>query len=122
VPRPRDALVASTANLPPPLRHLRKDAPKTLAAAARPPLRIAFPPDGARVDLGLTGPGSGERAALALKITGGAPPFTWLVDGRPVEAGTLRREGAWAPDGAGFVRVSVIDGRGESDSVTVRLE
>ena len=53
VAQPRDALVATSAALPPPLRHIRRDAPKTLAAADAAPLKIAYPPDGARIDLGL---------------------------------------------------------------------
>ena len=45
--------VATSADLPPPLRHLRKDAPKVMAATAVAALKIAYPPDGAKVDLGL---------------------------------------------------------------------
>ena len=50
-------------------RGLRKDAPKTLAAAAVAQVKIAFPPDGARVDLGLSDPVSqGPRpGALGLE-------------------------------------------------------
>src|SRR5208337_465123 len=95
---PKGVLSASvTADLPPPLRHLRKDAPKTMAATETAALKIAFPPDG-------------------------APPFAWFVNGEPVGEADLRREGAWKPDGAGFARVSVVDGKGASDAVTVRLE
>jgi penicillin-binding protein 1C len=109
-----------TADLPPPLRHLRKDAPKTLAATETPALKIAFPPDGAVVDLGL---GEGARdGRLALKALGGAPPFAWFVNGEPVGEPELRRQSAWKPDGAGFARVSVVDAKGASDAVTVRLE
>ncbi len=118
---PKGVLAASvTADLPPPLRHLRKDAPKTMAATQMAALKIAFPPDGARIDLGLT---EGERdRTLALKALGGAPPFAWFVNGRPVAEADLRRQSAWKPDGAGFARVSVIDGNGASDAVSVRLE
>jgi penicillin-binding protein 1C len=119
-PKPRDALSARSSTLPPPLRHLRKDAPKVLASANSPPLRIAFPPNGARVDLGLNRPR--DASALALKAQGGVPPLTWIVNGAPVGAGDLRRQTNWTPDGAGFARVSVIDARGAMDSVTVRLE
>ena len=73
---------AATADLPPPLRHLRKDAPKTMAATETAALKIAYPPDGARVDLGIA---DGARdARLALKALGGAPPFAWFVNGAPV--------------------------------------
>jgi penicillin-binding protein 1C len=137
---PRNALITTTSLLPPPLRHLRKDAPKTFAAAAMAPLKIAYPPDGARVDLGLT---KGEPStnsntierdasgkpvttfphpALALKAQGGVPPLTWIVNGTPLGEADLRRQSAWTPDGAGFARVSVIDAKGASDSVLVRLE
>ncbi len=122
---PPDILVSRTASLPPPLRHLRKDAPKTLAATASPRLRIAFPPDGARVDLGLARRGGAEGrsdAILALKAEGGAPPLTWMVNGAPVGEPNARRQASWTPDGAGFARVSVMDAKGATDSVTVRLE
>ena len=118
---PKGVLTASvTADLPPPLRHLRKDAPKTLAATETAALKIAYPPDGARVDLGLA-EGAGD-SKLALKALGGVPPFAWFVNGEPVGEADLRRQSAWKPDGAGFARVSVVDGKGASDAVTVRLE
>ena len=119
-------LVASTARLPPPLRHLRRDAPKILAATFSNPLKITFPPDGARIDLGLLHAAGEERPELALKAQGGAPPLTWMVNGAPLkasaEAQNQRHEARWAPDGAGFARVSVIDANGAGDSVLVRLE
>ena len=112
--------VAVSGDLPPPLRHLRKDAPKTMAATATPPLKIAFPPDGARIDLGLKDGARDET--LALKALGGALPLTWFVNGAPVGEPDLRRQSLWRPDGAGFARVSVIDAKGVSDSILVRLE
>jgi penicillin-binding protein 1C len=121
LPEPPHVLKASSANLPPPLRHLRKDAPKTIAAAAETSLKIAYPPAGARVDLGLQQL-QAAAASLALKAEGGVPPFTWIVNGMPIGAPNSRRETMWTPDGAGFARVSVIDARGASDSVMVRLE
>jgi penicillin-binding protein 1C len=120
---PAGILASRTASLPPPLRHLRKDVPKTLAAVATAQLKIAFPPDGARVDLGLaaTSPPS-PGARLVLKADGGVLPLRWIVNGVPVEGPDLRRQAAWTPDGAGFARVSVMDARGATDSVLVRLE
>ncbi|MDB5594100.1 MAG: penicillin-binding protein [Hyphomicrobiales bacterium] len=119
IPQPRGAFVAHTSQLPPPLRHLRKDAPKTLEAVRTAQLKIAFPPDGARVDLGLR---VGASTALALKAQGGVAPFTWMINGAPVAPPDLRRQSIWQPDGAGFARVSVIDAKGASDSVLVRLD
>jgi penicillin-binding protein 1C len=117
---PEGRLVSRTASLPPPLRHLRKDAPKTFAAAIVAPLKIAFPPDGARIDLGLAA--TAASATLVLKAEGGVPPLTWIVNGEPIGAPDLRRRASYVPDGAGFARVSVMDARGETDSVVVRLE
>ena len=83
-------------------------------------LKIAFPPDGARIDLGFAA--GQERADLALKAQGGQLPLIWLVNGRPVAQGEVRRATSWQPDGAGFARVTVMDDGGASDTVTVRLE
>ena len=121
VPMPPNALVATTAGLPPPLRHARKDAPKTIASTTNAPLKITFPLDGSRVDLGVSNPRE-ATALLALKASGGVPPLRWLVNGAPVGLAELRRNASWRPDGAGFAKVSVIDSRGASDSVSVRLE
>jgi penicillin-binding protein 1C len=118
---PAGRVLSRTAALPPPLRHLRKDVPKNLAAAATAQLRIAFPPDGAHVDLGLTHP-LAPPARLTLKAEGGILPLRWFVNAVPVGEFDLRRQSAWTPDGAGFARVSVIDARGTTASVLVRLE
>ncbi len=125
IPRPPNALVATTSTLPPPLRHLRRDAPKTLAATFSNPLKIFYPPDGAQIDLGLQH-AAAEKPELALKAQGGAPPLTWMVNGAPLSGEAnpqnQRHEARWTPDGAGFARVSVIDANGASDSVLIRLE
>lgn len=119
VPQPRDVLAAGPGGLPPPLRRLRREA----SDAAGPALRIAYPPDGARIDLGLVagGIGAAEDGSLALKALGGVPPLTWMVDGQPVVQ-TLRRRAEWCPNGAGFARISVLDSTGASDSVSIRIE
>ena len=110
--------VARTQELPPPLRRLRRETERGPAATTA-ALKIAFPPDGARIDLGLS---EGAHARLSLKALGGAPPLTWFVNGAPIAAADLRRVSAWDPDGAGFARVSVMDATGAVDSVWVRLE
>ncbi|MGH1572962.1 penicillin-binding protein 1C [Methylobacterium sp. P31] len=122
IPQPRDVLAAGPAGLPPPLRRLRRET----SDAQGPALRIAYPPDGARVDLGLAANGRGaDRTSgspgLALKALGGVPPLTWLIEGQPV-AQTPRRRAEWFPSGAGFARISVLDSNGASDSVSIRLE
>jgi len=119
-PQPPDSIVATSAHLPPPLRHLRQDVPKTVAAMATASLKLAFPPEGARIDLAASA--TDGRPELNLKVAGGAPPYTWLVDGAPILSPTRRREAIWQPPGKGFLRISVIDGTGASESVSVRLQ
>ncbi len=120
-PRPDGALAATPATLPPPLRHLRQDVPKTAGAVAQPALRLAFPPDGARIDLA-SGGDAGAAQDLALKVSGGVAPFTFLVDGMPVLGPVPRRQALWRPGGPGFLRISVIDAAGATDSVSVRVQ
>jgi penicillin-binding protein 1C len=118
---PAGALQARNASLPMALRHLRRDIPKTVSAAFKQPLRIAFPPDGARLDIGQV-EASEPATGIALKALGGVTPLTWMVDGVPVTQAELRRESQWRPSGIGFVRLSVIDATGATDSVRIRLE
>jgi penicillin-binding protein 1C len=121
LPAPANVLVARTSDLPPPLRHLREGMPATFAADETQGLKIVYPPDGARIDLGLLSSGDGA-SDLALKAQGGVPPLTWIINGAPAGSPDLRRQSTWAPDGAGFARISVIDAKGVSDSVVVRLQ
>jgi penicillin-binding protein 1C len=113
---PAGVLLAANAKLPPPLRHLRPGALPTAGAA--PPLRIMFPPDGARLELAGA---SGKPDPLPLKISGGVGPLTVLVNGAPL-AGAAGRTLFWEADGPGFVRLTVMDARGAADSVMVRLQ
>jgi penicillin-binding protein 1C len=115
---PKGVLVAATAKLAPPLQRFR---PGALAGAgSEPPLRIMFPPDGARLEL--AGDGSGKPDPIALKVTGGAGTLTVLVNGLPLAASPGRRTLFFEPEGPGFVRLTVMDGRGATDSVVVRLQ
>ena len=99
---PDEVLTVAHAALPQPLRHVRTR--KAIADGRLP--EIAFPPNGARV----------ARAAgeISIKIRDGVLPFTWLVDGTPVQTRSLERELAWTPAGRGFVTVSVVDSAGQS--------
>jgi penicillin-binding protein 1C len=115
---PNGALVAATAKLPPPLQRFL---PGTLAGEnTGPQLRIMFPPNGARLEL--ASDSSGKPDPVALKVTGGAGPLTMLVNGLPVPASHGRRALFFEPEGPGFVRLTVMDGRGAVDSVVVRLQ
>ncbi len=107
---PPDVLTVGQAGLPPPLRHVRA------RGGGSGPIgpEIIYPPDGARVDLAGGMP-------LAVKIRNGAPPFTWLVNGSPVETGGIDREIATAA-ARGFVSIAVIDAGGRAARAQVTVE
>lgn len=113
------------------LRPRREDLPVTLArfgtgnelqlgtGATEPAPRIVFPPDGARVDLGVSG---SEATPLVLKLQGGRAPFRWLANGKPLAGIDRRRTATWLPDGTGYSTLTVIDAAGRATSVKVFVE
>jgi penicillin-binding protein 1C len=112
---PKGVIVAQSDKLSPPLQRFM--AGGTLLSLAEPP-RIMFPPDGARLEL----TGGSAPDPLALKITGGRGPLTVMMNGTPLAAQSGRRTFFFTPDGPGFARLTVMDARGATDSVTVRLQ
>jgi penicillin-binding protein 1C len=88
--------------------------------AAESQLRIMFPPNHARLEL--ASDGSGKPDPIALKVTGGTGPLTVLVNGQPLPTAAGRRTLFFEPQGPGFVRLTVMDARGATDSVVVRLQ
>ena len=115
--RPADTIVASTATLPPPLRHFRGPGEATIIDRDMP--EIAYPQDGVMVDLGIK---EGDPSPLVIKIRNGAPPFTFFANGAPIARAPFARSESWQPDGPGFVTLSVVDAAGKSDRVTVFVE
>jgi penicillin-binding protein 1C len=117
-PAPRGAIVASTAKLPPPLRHFRPDG--IALADGGPPLHIMFPPNGARLEAPIAP--EGGRDPVAIKIAGGVAPVTVLANGVPLRARRGQSTVFFSPDGPGFVRLTVTDAKGAADSVQVRID
>lgn len=104
-PPPPATLIVIGDRLPPPLRRFGPGA----APAANAPA-IAFPPEGSVV----------EGTSLVARVRDGAPPFTWLANGRPVA--TSRSREARLPDlGPGFSTLTVIDATGQSARAMVEL-
>jgi penicillin-binding protein 1C len=110
-PAPASTLLVSNAELPQPLRRFRSRLAVFEAAADAP--AVAFPPDGAEVEL--------LPAGLKVRVTGGTAPFTWLADGVPVIVGMTEREAMLSLPGEGFVTLSVIDAEGRSARSAVRV-
>lgn len=108
---PASTLLVANAQLPAPLQRFR---PRGAAFAAAPDApAVAFPPDGAEVELLPSG--------LKVSVRGGTAPFTWLLDGAPVQIATREREVMLPATGTGYVTLSVIDAQGRSARSTVRL-
>jgi penicillin-binding protein 1C len=117
-PPPKGTLIATTTKLPPPLQRFRPAG--LVGVGADPPLRIMFPPNGAQLELSKDEGGRPEP--VAVKVAGGSGPLTVLVNGMPLPDAGSRRPVFFAPEGPGFVRLTVMDARGATDSVMVRLQ
>src|SRR5207245_1337828 len=91
---PMGVLVAATGKLPPPLQRFRSG---ILAhASAQQPLRILFPPHGARLEL--ASDADGKLDPITLKVSGGEGPLTVLVNGLPLSASPRRGSLFFAPE------------------------
>jgi penicillin-binding protein 1C len=111
---PKGVIFAANGKLPLPLQRYRPD--RLAGDSGEPPVRIMYPPNGARIDLGEA------SEPLAVKISGGVEPLTVMVNGMPQAAPGGRRTILVDPGGPGFVRLTVMDAKGTSDSVVVRAQ
>ena len=109
-PPPPETLLIGASQLPEPLRHFR---PRDGFALTPDQPVVAFPPDGAVLTAG---------AAIPAKVRDGQPPFTWLVNGRPVKTGQRNRDSLLSGVGRGFTELAVIDAAGQSARVEFLLE
>ena len=117
-PAPAGALIATNAKLPPPLQRFQPHA--VASASFTRPLHIVFPPNGASLELSAM---AGEAPdPLPIKISGGTPPLTVMLNGMPLDAAKAGRTLFFEPEGPGFVRLTVTDAAGAADSVLVRLQ
>ncbi|WP_431301030.1 penicillin-binding protein 1C [Tabrizicola sp. BL-A-41-H6] len=110
-PAPAATLLVSNAELPVPLQRFRSRSAAFAGAVDAP--AVAFPPDGAEVEL--------LAAGLKVRVQGGTAPFTWLADGVPLAVALRDRETMLTLPGTGFVTLSVIDAEGRSARASVRV-
>ncbi|MGQ0567146.1 MAG: penicillin-binding protein 1C [Gemmobacter sp.] len=108
---PPATLLVSTAQLPQPLQRFRSREAAFQTSADAP--AVVFPKDGTEVEVMAEG--------LLLRVQGGTAPFTWLMDGTPVALAERRAETLIAAPAPGFVTLSVIDAKGRSSRVRIRL-
>jgi len=131
-PAPAGVRLADAGALPSHLQRFGKAARQGGLLTAIRPLTIAFPPDGAVVELKHTALAKTAETTtktvaktiyerLPLAADGGRKPLKWLVNGRPIESRPHRRQTRWTPDGEGFVRITVIDADGRVASAVTRL-
>ncbi len=115
---PPDGVItaANAQHLPPALQRFSPRRMVAGLAKAVPPPVIAFPPDGAVVELNEADP------ALILRADGGAKPLRWIIDGTPLPAAENWAQTEWTPKGEGFSRVTVIDAEGRSATSNIRLK
>ena len=107
-------------DLPPPLRVFHEQRRETPEPGQEAPLRIAYPPGNAEVELGAV-EGQAEKMPVVLKAEGGTLPLTWLADGVPLQSSPHRRDAFLKPAGPGFVQITVVDAEGRSDRAQIRL-
>ncbi|MFH1343491.1 MAG: penicillin-binding protein 1C [Pseudomonadota bacterium] len=116
---PKGALVASNAKLPLPLRRFRPAGELVRIGTDQAP-RIQFPLHGSRIDVDRRK--GGQFSAMPVKIAGGVPPLTMLVNGVSVGEIDGRRQRLVEPPGPGFARLTVIDAVGAADTVVIRIQ
>jgi penicillin-binding protein 1C len=116
-PPPVGVLQARTEDLPPPLRRFRTREEMGVALLAPDAaFEIAFPPDGATVEMAAAADGT---ATLALRAAGGRKPLRWLIDGRPIAVSPFKRAASWTVATEGRVRITALDADGHSASADV---
>lgn len=106
-PPPRGALLVAGAQLPPRLRHFE---PQTLASTPR----IAFPPDGAVLELHPDLP-------LIPRVQDGQPPYAWLINDAPVATNQTLQAVDLGLQSPGFVTITVIDAAGRAARANIEL-
>ncbi|MFM2421480.1 MAG: Penicillin binding protein, partial [Pseudomonadota bacterium] len=116
-PRPQGVLVAKGDALPQPLRRFEKtdETPQPVAGFRDPPIAFQFPIDRAEIAIDQVQP------KLTARVEGGALPLTWLVDGAPAPIDGQSRQATLEMPKAGFVRLTVIDAKGRTDHVRIRV-
>ncbi|MEH6741076.1 MAG: penicillin-binding protein 1C, partial [Sulfitobacter sp.] len=75
---------------------------------------VAFPPDGAVLKRSGFG--------VPLRLSAGVLPLTVLVNGLPVMTQLRARDAVLPLDAEGFTLISVVDAKGRSASVEIRLD
>ncbi len=118
---PEEALDLLSQEIPAPLRYARLPRRQGNMATSE-GLTIAYPPNGAELDLGIVSGQQGQGQPLVVKFKGGKGPFSFLVNGSPLKGQHQERQLIWHPETSGFIDVTILDSRGRSAAVSVFLQ
>ncbi|MGB7271624.1 MAG: penicillin-binding protein 1C [Albidovulum sp.] len=109
---PPATLILPNARLPQPLQRFRSRNAVFAPSPGAP--EVAFPPDGAAVEL--------SGGTLTVRVRNGEPPYIWMANGKPLAIGERSHETTLTLGSAGFYRLSVIDAKGQTAAVNVTLQ
>ncbi|WBU54786.1 penicillin-binding protein 1C [Paracoccus sp. SCSIO 75233] len=114
---PPETIIAANPQLPASLRRFTAAGETSLARRSDgtvrdDPLTIAFPPDGAEIEL--------MTENIPVRVRGGVPPFTWLLNGRPAAIATPD-SATQIPGSPGMSELSVTDATGATRRARLRL-
>lgn len=120
--KPDSVIDAVASDLPLPLKFARTHSIDS-APQSTSNLKIAFPPNGATLELGVN---QNERpqTPIILKIEGGKLPFSLLADGRVIESDQSRfsRQIRYEPSEVGVTSLAIIDSLGNTASVRISIQ
>ncbi|MBO9433857.1 penicillin-binding protein 1C [Ruegeria sp. R13_0] len=111
-PPPPSTLIVGAAELPQPLQRFQ---PRGAAFDDDPSAPdLIFPPNNSVLET--------DGGPMTIKLRGGVGPFSLLADGVPVLTGQRHREFEIPNPGRGYSALVVVDARGASDRVSVRID
>ncbi|WP_419740224.1 penicillin-binding protein 1C [Ruegeria sp.] len=111
-PPPPSTLIVGAAGLPQPLQRFQ---PRGAAFDDDPSAPdLIFPPNNSVLET--------DGYPVTIKLRGGVVPFSLLADGVPVLTGQRHREFEIPNPGRGYSALVVVDARGASDRVSVRID
>lgn len=130
---PAEALLVSGKQLPLRLRRFQHTHPTSFSGSPsglknQTRMRILSPQTNTTFRLQRKSQNSSDFTPIPLMLHGGTPPFLLLVNGQPsvISAKQDPRKdqhfALWHPIKIGFFELSLIDGEGHSDTVTIRLK
>ena len=118
---PSGATRIAADQLPPTLQRFTNETIQTRFSqvAASNLLDVVFPKTGSELEL--IPAGNGAHHPVVIKLNGGKPPFNLLANGKPVSKPSRRRQLLWYPETQGFAKLTVLDGLGQAQAISIRL-